>query len=173
MELLTDRLLNLPASGLPQLALFTSSNFSFSFRPGAQAPGSYLGNSHVQILVITLLLFTSSLSHARQYIQCAHDNSWDRVVINLQGEKSTLFMTDGVHNPHEIRILKPLFFVDNDGSVAAYETNQGKVKEVVLIPAAKLGVPSRLFEVIMRMQSHSGDHYAEFKLGCFSAIYPD
>lgn len=124
----------------------------------------------MKFLALALLLIAGT-AQARQYIQCAHYDTWDRAVINLNGDKSTLFMTSGVHNPDETRVLKKLYFVSNDGRFAAFETRQGEVKEVVYIPSSHIGIASQAFEVTMEMSSPS--HKTSFEMGCFSAIYED
>lgn len=115
------------------------------------------------------LMLVSSSAFARQYIQCAASDSWDRAVINLNGDKSTLFMTNGVHQDDEIRVLKKLFFVGNNGQDALFETRDGDVKEVVHVPANVIGKYSNYFVVVMEMSS--ANQNAKFALSCYSAIY--
>jgi hypothetical protein len=115
------------------------------------------------------LMLVSSSAFARQYIQCAHNDSWDRAVINLNGDKSTLFMTTGVHQDDEVRVLKKLFFVGNNGQDATFETRESEVKEVVHVPSNVIGKYSNSFVVVMEMSS--ANQNAKFAMSCFSSIY--
>lgn len=127
------------------------------------------------MLRFTLLLCVlfSSAASARQYIQCADTHSWDRAVVNLDGENSSLFMTNGVHIPDEVRVLKKLFWVEEVGDKVKYATNEGKVIEELLIPQDVIGKYSSYFEIQMTL-SYRDNSYARTKnMACFSAIYED
>ncbi len=122
----------------------------------------------MKTLLIALLLSTAA--SARQYIQCADSNSWDRTVINLDGENSTLFMTTGVHDPDELRILKDLDFVGTDESFTTYKT-AGVIEETVVIPNESIGVASSYFEVEITLKNTQNQAQRTRSVGCFSSIH--
>lgn len=125
------------------------------------------------ILLFSIVL--SSSAFARQYIQCGDSTSWDGAVINLDGENSTLFMTNGVHLPDEDRIemLKDLFFESEDSTHIIYITNEGTIKETVKIPREIIGKYSNGFEVILGHLNTENGYKLEHVMYCFSAIYND
>ena len=123
----------------------------------------------MKFLILVLAMMTSS-AFARQYIQC-DAGSFDRAVINLNGDKSTLFLTNGVHYDDELRILKKLHFESNDGVVATYATNEGDSKEIVRIPAKAIGIPGDSIKVTLELRSLDSNYGEEVPMSCFSAIY--
>lgn len=122
----------------------------------------------MKILLITLLITTAA--SARQYIQCSDMNSWDRTVINLDGEESTLFMTTGLQDPDELRVLKELNFVAEDEFVTTYKTD-GQIEEIVTIPNEFIGVATSYLEVEITLRNIQSNHEVTKSLGCFSSIY--
>lgn len=124
-------------------------------------------------LIILLLLSISSFAHARQYIQCEDANSWDHAVINLNGENSTLFLTNRVDAPDEdrIKVVKKLFFQTNTNEFAIYNTNEGTVKETVKIPLEVIGKNSSKFNVILSLLATEDNYEAQREMICFSSIY--
>lgn len=126
-------------------------------------------------LIIILSIVLSSSAFARQYIQCGDRTSWDGAVINLDGENSTLFMTNGVHLPDEDRVdmLKDLFFKGESSSHAIYETNTGRIKDYVKVPLEIIGKYSSSFEVIMGHLNTENGYTRERVMYCFSALYND
>lgn len=122
-----------------------------------------------------LILISSTQLFARQYIQCGTTNSWDGAVINLDGENSTLFMTNGVHLPDEDRVdvLKDLHFDHNSETHAVFVTDTEDVQEVVHVPLSVIGKYSQSFAVTMEhIRLSDGYSYAR-EMYCFSAIYED
>jgi len=122
----------------------------------------------MKALLITLLLTTAA--NARQYIQCADSYSWDRTVINLDGEDSTLFMTTGLHDPDELRILKDLEFVAQGESFVTYKT-AGLIEETVVIPNEFVGIASNYFQVEIKQRNTQSNYEVTKSLGCFSSIH--
>jgi hypothetical protein len=121
---------------------------------------------------ISLILLTlSTLAFGRQYIQCAHSNSWDRMVINLDGEASTLFLTTGVHDPNELRVLKDLYLQSEGDDFTVYETRDGAVKEEVEIENQYLNRALGYFPVTFTMTKVDTGYSQTFELGCFSSIH--
>lgn len=127
----------------------------------------------MKTILIFLLFVISVAAHSRQYIQCADNDSWDRVVINLNGDRSTLFMTNGVHLPDEDRVdvLKPLSLAQQDAYETTYKTSQGRILEYVKIPNAMLGVASNYFEISMGHLDQEGRLLHARVMGCFSSVY--
>lgn len=126
-------------------------------------------------LLVLMYLVAAQSAFARQYIQCASHNSWDRSVINLDGEKSTLFLTNGVHLPPEdqLRVLKSLYYTSADESFTYYETRDGQILEKVQIPNEVIGQYSDYFEVVMTLTMVSSGYSQDQSLSCYSAIYED
>ena len=65
-------------------------------------------------LVLSILSVISLNTYARQYIQCADYATSNRVVLNLNENKNTLFITDGLEHPDSLRVLKDLYLVNVD-----------------------------------------------------------
>ncbi len=127
----------------------------------------------MKIIFLLVTLLTVQIANARQYIQCADYDSWDRAVINLDGEKSTLFMTNGVHLPDEIRVLKKLNFEGQNDYAAIYATNEGPIIDRVFIPLLVLNRASQSFEVDMEHINTQNNYSQTRQMGCYSAIYND
>lgn len=129
----------------------------------------------MKLSILLILLVISAPAMARQYIQCGVTNSWDGAVINLDGDNSTLFMTNGVHLPDEDRIdlLKDLYFDSKNETHTVYVTDQGKIKDVVKVPNNVIGKYSSSFEVIMGHVNTENGYSRERVMYCFSAIYND
>lgn len=125
----------------------------------------------MKLLVITLAFFT--FSHARQYIQCAHPQTWDRMVINLDGEESSLFLTNGVHLPDEMRVLKDLYQQSVGDDFHVYETRLGPVKDEVIIETQYIDRALSYFPVQFKMTHIERNYSQSFELSCFSSIYND
>lgn len=120
-----------------------------------------------------LALITMAFSaQARQYIQCASLDSWDRSVINLDGDESTLFMTNGVHLPDSVRVLKDLDFQYADDGHHVYSTSGPVIVETIKIPIEIIDQRSQAFEVEFELRRLSDGYTRSFKQSCFSAIYP-
>lgn len=125
-------------------------------------------------LLLVLAIVLSSSAFARQYIQCGDRTSWDGAVINLDGDNSTLFMTNGVHLPDEDRVdmLKDLQFEIKDATHSTFVTD-GTVKDYVKVPNDVIGKYSNSFEVIMGHLNTVTGYTRERIMYCFSAIYND
>ena len=118
------------------------------------------------------LLITLSTAHARQYIQCADSQSWDRTVINLNGDESTLFMTTGVHDTDALNILKPLKLVEITGTHHYFGTD-GVIQEFIELKNEDFGRASQYFEVNFTIKNMNSGESRTKTLGCFSSIYND
>ena len=128
----------------------------------------------MKIALIALLVTLSA--QARQYMQCAPFNSTstNRMVINLDGADSTLFMTSGLLTDWdmepEIRVLKDLNFDSSDESFHTYST-EGEVVESVKIPSEVIGEYSNFFLVEVTHTSETQSRSVE--MSCFSSLYND
>ena len=121
--------------------------------------------------ILILLITLSTLAFGRQYIQCAHSNTWDRTVINLDGDQSTLFLTTGVHDPNELRILKDLYLQSKGDDFTVFETRDGLIKEEVEIENQYLDRALDYFPVTFSMTKVDSGYSQTFELGCFSSIH--
>jgi hypothetical protein len=125
--------------------------------------------------IVFLLFLVTSTAFARQYIQCSDLDSWDRAVVNLNGDASTLFMTNGVHLPddEQINVLKALYFSENTTTHAVFVTDEGSVKDIIKVPLKAIGQYSSYVEVIFAHQNINSGYTYERVMYCFSAIYND
>jgi hypothetical protein len=134
----------------------------------------------VKKLIYLLVLSCSFIqldASARQYIQCALPDTWDRAVINLDGENSTFFMTNGVHLPDEIRVLKGIELLSEDSEHTVYQTRQEDnqrygIREKISIPSPFINIPANSFDVELTIQRESDGYSQRLTLDCFSALYP-
>jgi hypothetical protein len=120
----------------------------------------------MKLITLIALLTFSIPAFSRQYIQCGARDSFNGAVINLDGENSSLFMTNGVHLPDEDRseLLKELVFHSEDSQFQNHITT-GDSPIMVSIPQSVIGKYSRSFTVLF--SNSNGVMY------CFSAIYND
>lgn len=123
----------------------------------------------MKIFLIALSLFT--FTHARQYIQCAHPHTWDRMVINLDGEQSKLFLTTGVHQPDEMRVVKKLSLQTSGEDFSIFVTNEGPVIDEVMIQNEYLNRALRYFTIDFKMTQRGSNYSQSFELGCFSSLH--
>ena len=63
----------------------------------------------MKVFIVSFLIITNVFG-AHQYIQCSSTNmdTTDMAVISLSETKNTLFLSSGVGNPEEIRVLKEI-----------------------------------------------------------------
>ena len=117
-------------------------------------------------------LFALSLStsvFARQYIQCAVvGESTDVAVVNLQTEDGgTLFLSSGMQNPEDERILVNIKFQMIEGTNHIYKVINENGEGSIAIPSSAIG-KSR--NDLMIDLVFSG---LKFQYSCFSRIYND
>lgn len=120
-----------------------------------------------KILLALVFVLASTTSFARQYIQCGTSHSWDRFVINLDGDNSTFFYTNGAHQDDEIRIIKKLIAIDTN----IFQTVDNEIVEVVTVPKEVLGKASDYFNVHLSVTRLSDSYNIEMSLVCFSSIH--
>ena len=118
------------------------------------------------ILVLSLLLLVALNAEARTYIQCAGTSS-DRAVVNVDGAKSTLFMTSGVDDPNEIRILKKIkIHLENDTNVEFMSEDE---ELLVSVPKNAIGQILNYFKVTLTFLESDYDYV----LTCYSNVFKD
>ncbi len=127
----------------------------------------------MKIFIIVAIFILSFPAFSRQYIQCSTYDSWDGVVINLDGDKSTLFMTNGVHLPNEIRILKDLYFDYEDELYVHYSTNEGPILDKVSVPQEVIGKTVKKFFVKFSHVSQRDRYAYGREMVCYSSIHDD
>ncbi len=118
--------------------------------------------------VLTFVLLLSTSAFARQYIQCSIVDTSDVMVVNLQNSKGgTLFLSSGMQNPEDERILVNIEFdkIQNNHHVfkVVGEVGEGSVA----VPSLLIGKSSDSFLVDMMFANYS------FSYNCFSRIYND
>ena len=118
------------------------------------------------VLAFVLLLSTSAF--ARQYIQCSMVDTSDVMVVNLQTSKGgTLFLSSGMQNPEDERILVNIEFDKIHNSHHVFKV-VGEVGEgSVAIPSRVLGKSSDSFLVDLMFADYN------ISYSCFSRIYND
>lgn len=126
----------------------------------------------MKIMIIFGLLLSTSV-FARQYIQCADHNNFERAVVNLDGEQSTLFMTNGVHLPDEqrVEILKGLKQVSSNEDVTIFKTSEGNVEDTVTVPTEIIGEYSNYFKVEFTHTRIDSGYSRSREMICYSALY--
>lgn len=123
----------------------------------------------MKTLFFLLALSLSTSVFARQYIQCAViGESTDVAVVNLQTEDGgTLFLSSGMQNPEDERILVNIKFHMIDGTNHIYKVVNENGEGSIEIPSSAIG-KSR--NDLMIDLVFSG---LKFQYSCFSRIYND
>ena len=109
--------------------------------------------------------------YPRQYIQCAEDNSFNRIVVNLNGDQSTLFMTNGVHIPGHDRKVYNIQLFDESSTFITYKSISSNNNYYIMIPRTRINTASRLFYITFSKLTVDESLVFEKKLGCFSSIH--
>ena len=123
----------------------------------------------MKTLFFLLALSLSTSVFARQYIQCAVvGESTDVAVVNLQTEDGgTLFLSSGMQNPEDERILVNIKFQMIEGTNHIYKVINENGEGSIAIPSSAIG-KSR--NDLMIDLVFSG---LKFQYSCFSRIYTD
>lgn len=120
------------------------------------------------LLVLSLLLSTSAF--ARQYMQCSivDSDSTDVMVVNLTTEQGgTLFLSSGMQNPEDERILVKIQLDKIEGGEHIYKVINEEGEGKVAIPSSVIGARSDFFKVDLIFAGYS------FTYSCFARIYND
>lgn len=116
------------------------------------------------ILVLGLLFLVALNAEARTYIQCAGQAS-DRVVVNIDEPSSTLFMTSGVDDPDEVRVLKKIKLHNETEKNFEYMSSDEEI--LVTVPKHVVGNILNGFQVILSFL----DSDYEYKMSCYSNVF--
>lgn len=121
-------------------------------------------------LILAFALSLSTSAFARQYIQCSSTDSYstDVAVVNLTTEKGgTLFISSGMQNPEDERLLMKIAFDKIEGANHVYKLVDAPVEGFVTVPTNALGKYSNFLLVDLKF----GSYFISYS--CFSAIYND
>ena len=121
-------------------------------------------------LVLALALMVSTSSFARQYIQCSipEYDSTDVMVVNLQTETTgTLFLSSGMQNPDDERVLVDIQFEKIENGDHVFKVVHEEAEGRVFIPSFAIGKSVDKVEVDLNFIGYS------FTYSCFARIYND
>lgn len=123
----------------------------------------------MKTLFFLLALSLSTSVFARQYIQCAVvGESTDVAVVNLQTEDGgTLFLSSGMQNPEDERILVNIKFEIIDGTNHIYKVINENGEGSIEIPSSAIGKSRNDLMIDLVFSGLT------FQYSCFSRIYND
>ena len=123
----------------------------------------------MKTLFFLLALSLSTSVFARQYIQCAVvGESTDVAVVNLQTEDGgTLFLSSGMQNPEDERILVNIKFEMIDGTNHIYKVINENGEGSIAIPSSAIGKSRNDLMIDLVISGLT------FQYSCFSRIYND
>lgn len=116
------------------------------------------------IIVLSLLLLVALNAEARTYIQCA-GQATDRVVVNIDDSASTFFMTSGIGDPDEIRVLKKIHFHAETEKTFEYITEDEEM--MVSVPKHVVGNILNGFQVVLTYLESEYD----YSMSCYSNVF--
>ncbi len=119
------------------------------------------------IFVLLALTLSFSLS-ARQYVQCGEEGSASNyIVINLDNEKSTLFLTRGTDLPEtdSNRFLYKIKKISENSQFLYLETVNRELPIGIHFPKSYLNVATSKFLVQLQLENELFNYY------CFSSLY--
>ena len=123
----------------------------------------------MKTLILALALSLSTSAFARQYIQCSvMSDSSDVAVVNLTTEKGgTLFLSSGMQNPEDERILVNIEFEAIEGQNHIYKVVNENGQGRVAVPSNVIGKSANSLIVELSFAEFNFDY------NCFSRIYND
>lgn len=123
----------------------------------------------MKTLFFLLALSLSTSVFARQYIQCAVvGESTDVAVVNLQTEDGgTLFLSSGMQNPEDERILVNIKFQMIEGTNHIYKVINENGEGSIAIPSSAIGKSRNDLMIDLVLSGLT------FQYSCFSRIYND
>lgn len=124
----------------------------------------------MRIILISIISLISFSVFSRQYIQCAFEDSWNRMVVNLDGDQSTLFLTNGLHLPDARNMLRPLKFENQYSDQTTFRT-EGEIYHRLIINNEDLNVAKSYFTLDILFFDTVKDISEKFTVGCFSSVY--
>lgn len=114
--------------------------------------------------LITLMTLFSVSSFARQYIQCSEENGAFYSVVNLDGEKSTVYLTEDLGSDQPQSVLFPISAAGTTSdNVAIYKTPNSEV--VVFVSSKDLNKASNDLTVRYLIGPTT------YTASCFSSMY--
>lgn len=123
----------------------------------------------MKTLILTIVLSLSASAYARQYIQCSViGESTDVAVVNLTTEQGgTLFLSSGMQNPEDERILVKIELDSIEGDSHIYKVVNENGEGQVAVPSNVIGKSSNSFITQLMFAEFN------FQYSCFSRIYND
>ena len=123
----------------------------------------------MKTLILALALSLSTSAFARQYIQCSvMGDSTDVAVVNLTTEADgTLFLSSGMQNPEDERILVKIELDSIEGANHVYKVVNENGEGHVTVPSNVIGKSSNFLMIDLIF---AGSNY---QYSCFSRIYND
>jgi hypothetical protein len=123
----------------------------------------------MKALFLVLVLSLSSTAFARQYIQCSVlGDSTDVAVVNLQTEQGgTLFLSSGMQNPEDERILVSIELETIKGQKHFYKVVSEIGEGSVVVPSDVIGKSSNSVVIDLIFAGYN------IQYSCFSRIYND
>jgi hypothetical protein len=127
----------------------------------------------MKIAFVFLVLSFNTWAH--QYIQCSstNTNTTDMAVISLSPIKNTLFLSSGVGNDDEIRVLKEISFSHENEESVFYKSENEITKEVISLPREIVGVQSDFFYVNLELTHFQSNQVIIQEFSCYSRLYND
>jgi hypothetical protein len=124
----------------------------------------------MKTLLLLALTLVSSQVFARQYIQCSVSDmsATDVMVINLTSPQGgTLFLSSGMQNPEDERLLVKIVLDRREGDKNIYKVIDEAGSGFLSLPIESMGVASDYFEVNLSFDKFN------FDFSCFSRLYDD
>lgn len=124
----------------------------------------------MKLILILLVAFFTTAAFGRQYIQCSNKDPQytDVMVVNLPSAKlGTLFLSSGMQNPDDERLLVNIEFEKISQGQRTYRVTSGGVDGSVSIPEMIIGKFSDSFFIHLIFNGYEVD------FSCFSRLYED
>jgi hypothetical protein len=123
----------------------------------------------MKYFVLALALMANSSVWARQYIQCSIlSETTDVAVVNLETNKTgTLFLSSGMQNPEDERILLKIEFDKKENGLDVFKVLDANTKASVSVPSEVVGKSSDSLVI------HLAYGNLQFDYSCFARIYND
>jgi hypothetical protein len=120
-------------------------------------------------LLLTAMILVSHQVMARQYIQCSIlSDSTDVAVVNLASStRGTLFLSSGMQNPEDERILMNLELDKKSENKHFFKIVNAGAEGFIAIPSNVVGKSNDSFVVELTYAQYN------FEYGCFSRLYND
>lgn len=122
----------------------------------------------MKFLTLTFLLVFSSTAFARQYIQCSSSETSDVMVVNLQTDNGgTLFISSGMQNPEDERVLVDIAFAEKKNGKHYYKVIDDMAQGSVSVPSNLIGKATSYLPVELVFNGYNAS------FSCFASIYND